>query len=139
MTERYFLDSNIIMYAIGGPHALKSPCQRVIELVEQQQLHVVTNTEVIQEILYRYTAINRRALAVETGNLVMDIVEETFSVTADDMRLAGLLVHKHAQVNVRDAVHAATMIQHRVRSILTADRHFDQFTQLRRIDPKRFG
>lgn len=139
MKERFFLDSNIIMYAIGGPHAQKLPCQRVIEHIEQHHLRVVTNTEVIQEILYRYTSIDRRALAVETSQLVMEIVEEVFSVTADDMQLVTQLVLQHPHVNVRDAVHAATMLHHRVRSILTADRHFDHFTQLRRIDPKHFG
>ena len=35
----------------------------------------------------------------------------------------------------RDAVHAATMLTHEITTIITADTHFDQLTQVKRIAP----
>lgn len=138
MAERLFLDSNVIMYAIGGPHPLRRPCIAIIERIQARRLAVVTNTEVIQEILYRYRSLGKHALALETGTLVMTMVEEVFGVLPEDLRLTMELLRRHPSVNVRDAIHCATMMRNRVRTIISADRHFDQFTTLRRLDPKDF-
>lgn len=138
MKERYFLDSNIIMYAIGGSHPLKVPCVGVIQRIQERRLAVVTNTEVLQEILYRYRAIDQPDLAAETTRVVMEIVEEVLSVTVDDIHFAMELLHAKNIMNVRDAIHCATMVRNKIRSILSADRHFDQFDRIRRIDPRKF-
>lgn len=138
MAERFFLDSNVIMYAIGGTHPLKHPCARIIERIQGHRLVVVTDTEVLQEILYRYGAIGKPDMALEIGTLVMEIVDEVFSVKADDLRLVMQLLRQQREVNVRDAIHCATMVRHRIRSIITADRDFDRFDRIRRVDPTAF-
>lgn len=138
MAERYFLDSNIIMYAIGAPHPLKEPCIRIVERIEERQLVAVTDTEILQEILYRYYAVGNASLALDAASHLTVIVEETFPVLPEDIQFAMQLLRQHGGSNVRDAIHCATMVQNKVRSILTADRHFDQFPQLRRIDPADF-
>lgn len=139
MAERFFLDSNIVMCAIGGPHALQKPCAAIIERVQAGRLVTVTDTEVLQEILYRYGATGKSALAIETARLVMEIADEVFSVTPDDLHFTMQLLHGQPTTTVRDAIHCATMVRHRVRSILSADHHFDRFDRIRRIDPKAFA
>ncbi|MBI4238134.1 MAG: type II toxin-antitoxin system VapC family toxin [Deltaproteobacteria bacterium] len=139
MAERLFLDSNIIMYAIGGSHPLRRPCAAVIERIQARRLSVVTNTEIVQEILYRYRALGKAALALEVGALLMAIADEVFGVLPEDMRLAMELIRRHPAVNTRDAIHCATMVRTRTRTIISADRHFDQFPALRRLDPKDFA
>ncbi len=139
MAERFFLDSNIIMYAIGGPHPLKRPSTALLERVQSGQLTVVTNTEVLQEILYRYSSCGKMALALEATQLTTEIVDEIFPVTADDLQLTMELLRHAPKVSVRDAIHCATMIHHRIRSILSANRHFDRFDRIRRIDPADFS
>lgn len=138
MAERFFLDSNIVMYAIGGAHPLKLCCAKIFERIQSGHLSIVTNIEVLQEILYRYRSMGKPDLAAETALLLMEIAEEIFAVTSTDIRLAIQLLRHRPRVNVRDAIHCATMVNNRIRTILTADRHYDQFDQLRRIDPKTF-
>jgi predicted nucleic acid-binding protein len=48
------VDTNVPMYAAGKSHHLKEPCQRVILAIAKGELNAVTDTEVFQEILYRY-------------------------------------------------------------------------------------
>ncbi len=54
------IDSNIPMYLIGAPHPHKSDAQRLLEKLVSERQRLVTDAEVLQEILHRYTAINRR-------------------------------------------------------------------------------
>ena len=57
-----FIDANLIMYSIGSPHPLREPCKKILEKIKSREILGVTNTEVLQEILYRYFSIERRTL-----------------------------------------------------------------------------
>ena len=57
MTEPTFLDVNVFMYAAGASHPYKSPCLRTLADVETRLLSAVINTEILQELLYRYSHI----------------------------------------------------------------------------------
>jgi predicted nucleic acid-binding protein len=54
------VDSNIPMYLVGASHPHKSDAQRLLEKLVSERQRLVTDAEVLQEILHRYVAINRR-------------------------------------------------------------------------------
>jgi predicted nucleic acid-binding protein len=62
MPERrvHFIDANIPMDAVGRSHPLKSPAVAILETVDRGDLRAVTDAEVLQEILHRYTALRQR-------------------------------------------------------------------------------
>lgn len=55
-----FIDSNIPMYLIGGPHPKKAEVRILVERLAAGQ-RLVTSAEVLQEVLHRCTAIDRRS------------------------------------------------------------------------------
>ena len=54
------IDSNIPMYLVGGSHPHKVDAQRLLEKLLSGRERLVTDAEVLQEILHRYIAVNRR-------------------------------------------------------------------------------
>jgi predicted nucleic acid-binding protein len=56
--NEYFIDTNIFMYAAGKPHKFKEPCVSLLSRVQSGELKAAIDTEVFQEILYRYHHIN---------------------------------------------------------------------------------
>src|ERR1700730_12512664 len=52
-----FVDSNIPMYLIGRPHPNKEGAQRLLEEAAIAGERLVTDVEVLQEILHRYDAL----------------------------------------------------------------------------------
>jgi uncharacterized protein len=52
-----FIDSNIPIYLIGAPHPHKSDAQIFLEKLVAAGQRLVTDAEVLQEILHRYTGI----------------------------------------------------------------------------------
>jgi predicted nucleic acid-binding protein len=48
------------MYLVGASHPHKTNAQRLLEKLIREHQRLVTNAEVLQEILHRYVAMNRR-------------------------------------------------------------------------------
>ncbi|MFL5807489.1 MAG: type II toxin-antitoxin system VapC family toxin [Roseiflexaceae bacterium] len=77
----HFIDTNIPMYAVGAEHPLKKPCLAILEAVATGALTAVTDIEVLQEILHRYTALGSRTRAVEVVRLFLQVVPEALPIT----------------------------------------------------------
>ena len=54
------VDSNVPMYLVGAAHPHKVDAQRLLERCIADGERLVTDAEVLQEILHRYVAIDRR-------------------------------------------------------------------------------
>ena len=50
------IDSNIPMYLVGADHPHKIDAQRLLERCIADRVRLVTDVEVLQEILHRYIA-----------------------------------------------------------------------------------
>ena len=91
------------------------------------------STEVLQEILYRYSALKRLDLAASVYDLFVHLCPTVLAVTlADTDRARSLLVSSRG-VTVRDAVHAAVMLNHDISEIATFDEGFDAFDGITRV------
>ncbi|CUU37419.1 MAG: type II toxin-antitoxin system VapC family toxin [Fimbriimonadales bacterium] len=132
-----FLDTNIVMYAVGAEHPYRVPCQKVLQAVASGTLSAAIDTEIIQEILHRYGALQRYREAVEVAEKLIALVSVVYSVTLDDMRRAMEIFRQYASqgVHARDAIHAAIILGHSIPYIVSADRHFDLIPEVRRLDP----
>ena len=134
-----FLDANLIMYSLGGPHPLQNPSKRILNKIKQGVFQVVTNTEVLQEILYRYFSIRKPGLGELTYFAMINLCEKIIPVTVKDTDRALALLKEYPSITSRDAIHAATMLNNGVKDILSTDPHFDLIHGLRRIDPALTG
>lgn len=135
MKELFFVDTNIIMYALGKEHPLRSPCRKYLESIKNGEIVVVTNTEVLQEILYRYFSIQMPAMAEKTCIAMKVFCKRIYPVTLDEIAKALLLLKEYRSLNPRDAIHAATMLNNGIEKIISADSHFDTIKGIKRISP----
>jgi uncharacterized protein len=128
-----FVDSNIPMYLIGAAHPRKTEAQVILERLIASGQRLVTDVEVLQEILHRYTAINRREAIGPALQATLDIVDEVIPIERAEVLRAGEIVQNPELVSARDAVHIAVMERHAIRSILSFDADFDRWPGLERI------
>jgi predicted nucleic acid-binding protein len=136
-----FLDANVFMYATGTESPYREPCRRILTTVVHASLPAVTNTEVIQEILYRYHRAGQAALAVQRAREACALVSTVLPVEADDLSRAMTWLQRHRTLGVRDAIHAASALRWRCEQIVSADRGFDVLDTegVTRIDPQAFA
>jgi uncharacterized protein len=127
------VDSNIPMYLVGASHPHKSDAQRLLEDLVSQRARLVTDAEVMQEILHRYVAINRREAIQPAFDALLGIVDQVLAVDHAVVERAKQIVLGYARLSARDAVHLAIMEQHGIEQILSFDSGFDGFPGIERL------
>ena len=121
------------MYLIGAAHPHKTEAQVILERLIAGGERLVTDAEVLQEILHRYTAIGRRDAIGPALQVTLDIVDTVIPVEKAEVLRAAEIVQSPALLSARDAVHIAIMERHGIRSILSFDGDFDRWPGLERI------
>ena len=128
-----FVDSNIPMYLVGADHPHKLDARRLAERLIEARERLVTDTEVFQEILHRYTAIARKDAIDPAWTALAGLVDEVLPIEMEDCEGAKDLIMEIEGLSARDALHAAVMRRHGVERILSFDSGFDRIAPLRRI------
>ncbi len=127
-----FVDSNIPMYLVGEAHPNKETARRLVERAIIDDERLVTDAEVLQEILHRYVAINRRDAIGPAFEALLGIVDGVLPIELTDVQRARRLLDTPS-LQARDAIHVAVMQRHDIARILSFDRAFDQVPGLDRI------
>lgn len=128
-----FIDSNIPMYLIGAPHPHKAEAQHLLSRAVAAGERLVTDAEVLQEILHRYTAIHRPEAIQPAFDALLGVTDEVFPVELRDVERAKAILAGHGQISSRDALHLAIMEHHGLTRILSFDKGFDGFPGVSRI------
>ena len=121
------------MYLVGAAHPHKSDAQRWLEKLVSDRQRLVTDAEVLQEILHRYVAINRRDAIQPAFDALLGIVDQVLAVDRSVAERAKEIVLGYRQLSARDAVHLAVMEHHGIERILTFDSGFDGFPGIARL------
>jgi len=121
------------MYLIGAPHPHKGDAQRLLEKLVSDRQRLVTDAEVLQEILHRYVAIDRRDAIQPAFDALLGVVDQVLAVDRAAAERAKEIVLGRRQISARDAVHLAVMEQHGIEQILTFDSGFDGFPGITRL------
>jgi predicted nucleic acid-binding protein len=122
------------MYAAGREHPNRAPAIRFLEQTRAGKVDACTSTEVLQEVLYRYSSLRRLDLARSVYDLFVEVCPVILGVTLADTDRSRDLVCGGAAVSVRDSFHAAVMINHGIEWIATFDTGFDHIAGVRRLD-----
>ena len=121
------------MYLVGADHPHKVDAQRLLEQLIAKEERLVTDAEVLQEILHRYAAIERRDAIQPALDAIVDIVDEVYAIEASDVERAKTVLAGSRQLSARDALHIAIMERHGVELILSFDSRFDSRPGIMRL------
>ena len=128
-----FIDSNIPMYLVGATHPHKIDAQRGLEELIVRAERLVTDAEVLQEILHRYAAIKRADAIQPAFEALLGAVDQVFPIERQDVEKARDILLGASGLSARDAVHLAIMQRYDIREILSFDTGFDGYPGIRRL------
>jgi predicted nucleic acid-binding protein len=111
----------------------KAHAQRPLEKLVSERQRWVTDAEVLQEILHRYVAINRREAIQPAFEALLGIVDQVFGVDPATTERAKEIVMGHRQLSARDALDLAIKESHGIDLILSFARGFDGFSGVSRF------
>ncbi len=120
-----FIDSNVPMYLVGTAHPNKDRAIALLTQLVRDGERFVTSVEVYQEILHRYTAIQRPDAIDDAFESLDGIAEEVLTFGMSEVRFARRLLEAVSGLSARDALHVAVMRKAGVKRILSFDAGFD--------------
>ena len=132
---RVFIDVNLLMYSAGAHHLYKEPSIQLLRRVANGQLNAVIDTEILQELLYRYWHLKILDQGIVLMNYAVQAIPTILPVAKFDLLLGATLLTQYHLIEPRDAIHAAVMLNHGITQIYSYDRHFDSITGIRRMEP----
>ena len=127
------VDSNVPMYLVGSMHRNKTEAERLVEDLMRRQQRLVTDAEVLQEILHRFVAIDRRDAIQPTFDALFGIVDEVLPIDERTVKEAKQIVLQYRRLSARDAIHVAIMRLNGIEQILTFDSGFDSIPGISRV------
>jgi uncharacterized protein len=131
-----FVDSNVPMYLVGAAHPHKEHSRILLSQAVADGELLVTDAEVLQEILHRYVAIQRREAIGDAIAAILGVVDDVYPIERPDV-LRARTVLDETSLSARDAIHVAVMRRRGVSRILTFDAGFDAVSDLVRVSVDR--
>jgi len=128
-----FVDSNVPMYLVGAEHPNKSRAQLLLQTAVAQGERLVTDVEVLQEILHRYAALRRLDAIQPAFDALLGVVDDVFPIDAADVALAKEVLLGGLSLTARDALHIAVLERYGVSKVMSFDSDFDRRPGLMRI------
>jgi predicted nucleic acid-binding protein len=128
-----FIDSNVPMYLVGASHPNKDRAVAVLTQLVRDGEQLITDVEVYQEILHRYTAILRPD-AIDAAFESLDaIADDVLTFGMPEVRAARTLIGSVEGISARDALHVAVMRKAGTNRILSFDHGFDNCPGIERL------
>jgi predicted nucleic acid-binding protein len=127
------VDSNIPMYLVGADAPYKEQARRLVVAAVNRRERLVTDAEVLQEILHRYTAIRRLDAIQPAFDALLSLVDEVLPVDVAVIEEAKRIVLGSYGLSARDAVHLGVMAAAGISSIMTFDAAFDGYPGVERM------
>ena len=119
-----FVDTNVVMYAVGSPHPLQGAAQEFFDAASSDGTPLCTSAEVLQELAHAYLRVNRKTLFDDAVELLERFNVQIWPLTDDDVTLAVDLHAQHPNLSARDLCHLASCRRRGVTRIMTFDQGF---------------
>lgn len=117
-----FVDTNVIVYAVGRPHPLRGPARDFLAGAVEERLPLCTSAEMLQELLHIYLPVDRLETLDAALELTASVIRTVWPVEAEDVRFARRLLNRHAGLDARDLIHLSCCLRRGIKRIKTFDR-----------------
>ncbi len=131
---RVYLDSNIVLYAIGDQSRFRDPCRALLKRIVAREVIGETSVLTVQEVVHHRQRRGDGAPATH-GRDVLSICAATYPVDSAVVRAALTLMDGQTRLGAADAIHVATALQNGLDVIVSADSDFDGIPGIERVDP----
>ena len=129
------LDTNVVVYAIGGPHPYMEPCQRLLQDVARGSNDYAIDVELLQEVVHIYSYRVRRQEAIYVFDRLIRLFPHPLPVREEEVKHARVLLERYERLSPRDAIHLAVAFTQGLEGVVTTDRDMTRVEGVACFDP----
>ena len=130
-----YLDTNIFFYASSKESLYFSECGRLLKEIVDGKVAATTSTETIQEIMHYYRSLKQDHIGLDICEGIIGTIPKLLSPSQEVIYLYLRLFPKYPKPQSRDLLHLATCVTYGIKTIVTFDREFKKFSEVKAISP----
>ena len=116
-----FVETNVFMYAVGGPHPLQPAAWDFLRRSYNSGSPLCTSAEVLQELAHAYLRVGRAGTFDRAVALVRLYGVEVWPLEQEDVLLARQLHEQYPTLSARDLCHLASCQRRGIDEMMTFD------------------
>jgi hypothetical protein len=128
------IDTTVLVYAVGGRHALAGPSQALLEAIEEGKVPATTTPEVIQEFVHVRARRHGRSDAVRLGRAYAELLSPLLMAGRSALEQGLALFERVPKLGAFDAVLAAAALETAGDGLVSADVAFAEVPRLRFLE-----
>ena len=133
----YFLDSTTLIHAIDKSAEYHKECLNIINKAAKGEINAATNLETLEETLFILSKLTSTSTALR-------VIRDYLKMTKIKKYETKLAIFEHALEIMeitplkrpKDAINAATMLEHGIQKIISEDKEYDKVGLIQRVHPK---
>lgn len=131
----FYLDTNFFLYLSNFSSPFYTSCQKLIKHCKKEKILLSTSTETIQEIIHYTKNTKQLDKGLKISKKVLKLVDEIFSIDklVIDTYLKYTATYKTS--GSRDLIHLAVCTTNKVGKLVTFDKDFTKFKEIKVIIP----
>ena len=130
-----YIDANIFFYASDDKSQYFADCQKFLKTLIDGYTTSTTSVETIQEIMHYYRSIKREHDGLEVCRLLLTIIPEPLAVDLNTIKKFLELFNLYPKPESRDLLHLAACVIYGIKTIVTYDQEFKNFSEVRATTP----
>ena len=134
MAKRY-IDSNVFFYAKIGDRVYGRSCGEVVRKISTGEIDGAISSLIPLEVSNALRKFGQGGEAGSEVEAMLSLGMEVYPLEATDLEEVVKVMTEH-DVGPYDCAHAVIMKRNGIGEVISADRAFDRFAWVRRVDPK---
>ncbi|MCL5676103.1 MAG: type II toxin-antitoxin system VapC family toxin [Patescibacteria group bacterium] len=132
-----YLDANIFVYAAQKNSEYKSSCLDFLKSVKAGLFSATTSCETPQEIIHFAWRLKEIKKGVKICEELLNIIPGPLEINFEALKIYLDLAKKYPKtVESRDLLHLAVCLENNIDIIVTYDRHFKKFKEIKSFTPE---
>ncbi len=132
----YYIDSNIFILAANKSALLHHNCQQFLKKINKESLAVTTSFETVQEIIHACRGYLNNRLGIKICQNILKIISEPLIINHEVITTYLKYAKKYENVDSQDLIHLACCVVYGIDRVVTYDKHFDKFKEIRTLKPE---
>lgn len=138
MKNNLYLDTNIFLYLSQPNSEYHKECQELIRECKKANTTLLTSAETIQEIIYYSKNVKQLSKGLKAAKTTLTTVDELLPIDSSTIEIYLEKTKVYKSATSRDVLHLSTCITNKVDLIVTHDRDFRKFKEVKALKPKEF-
>ena len=132
-----YIDSNIFIFAAINQDENGERCRNIIKLIEEEKISCAASYLIIDEIIWVLKKKIGKKDAITIIKAILSLPIKWLSIDESSIiRMVDIL--ENTNIDPRDALHIACMLNNGLSTILSEDKDFDRIKNVKRIGAKEY-